>query len=85
MKVRDAQKLTVGTAVVYRDMIALIQFAGTVASITPYVTLTVNTPGGANYPPAPLLPGATTKPTSHVLSLEEELDGDVELPLLALI
>jgi hypothetical protein len=85
MKVRDAQKLIVGAPVAFFDMTALIYFNGTVGSITPYVSMTVNTPGGANYPPAPLPPGAVTKPTTQTLSLDRKLDGDVELPLLKLI
>ncbi len=82
MKVRLAQKLTVGAPVIFHDLIALIYFNGTVSAITPNVSLVVSTPGGANYPPPPLKPGAVAKPTTRTLSLDKALDGDVELPLL---
>jgi hypothetical protein len=82
MRISDANKLTVGKPTVYRDPIALVYFAGTVTAISPGVSLTVSTPGGASYPPAPLPPGATTKPTSQTFSLEEDLDGTIELPLV---
>jgi hypothetical protein len=85
MKVKDVNKLTVGAPVAFLDTVALIYFNGSVSAITPNKNLTVATPGGANYPKPPLRPGAVTKPTSHSFVLDKALDGDVELPLTALI
>lgn len=49
LSVAEAGALTVGKAVYYRDLVALVDYAATVTAITPWKSLTINVPdfGGA--------------------------------------
>jgi hypothetical protein len=69
MRVQDANKLAVGAVVAFKDMISLLNYAGTIASVQPNKSMTVNTPKFPNK-------------TSQVFNLFT--DGQSEIPLTAL-
>lgn len=46
MSALNASNLTVGAAIFFRDMISLLNYAGTVSAVTPNNSLTVSVPNG---------------------------------------